>query len=302
MTSSSLSKEPIGKVKIPSWWLLSIWLLALFLLAIIFKEAAENLYYNVSRENSYYSHSILVPFLSVFFVWSQRKRLSELPKTPTNWGYAVLAFSCSLVILGELLGFRIFSQLAIIPLLASIGLIFFGVRHVCLLWFPLVFLLFMIPLPESLTTGITFRVKLMAAEGAVWLSNLVYLPMVRDGSYIHIGDDRLLIGDVCGGMRSLISLMALGAIMSYISETRDYARVLVLLIAAPIAILSNLLRIFFLCVVAYFWDSSMATGWVHDLSGILVYALALSLLIGVEVLLRKVAPIGKQATTESSDV
>jgi exosortase len=271
-------------------------------LAIIFEGAAENLYYNVTRENSYYSHCFVVPFVSLFFVWSQRNYLSQLPKAPTNWGYAVLAFACSLVIFGELLGFRILSQLAVIPLMASLGLIFFGVRHVAHLWFPLAFLLFMIPLPESLTTGITFRVKLIAAEGAVSLCNLVYLPTIRDGSYIHIGSDRLLVGDVCGGMRSLISLMALGTIMSYISETRNYARVLVLLIAAPIAILSNLLRIFFLCAVAHFWDSSVATGWVHDASGVGVYALALSLLIGVEALLRKVAPKGEKRVTEPSNV
>ena len=277
-------------VKRPSWIFLGFWLTVLILLYIIFREAAQNLYGTISRSNSYYSHSLLVPFVSAYFVWRERQHLSQIPKNPTSWGYVVLACACLMVLVGDLLGFRIFAQAAIIPLSIGLSLSFLGVHHLRRMWFPIAFLAFMIPLPESLTTGLTFQVKMLATEGAVRLAQAFYLPMIHDGSYIHFGEDRLLVGDVCSGMRSLIALVALGAIMSALSETRVWSRILILLISVPIAIVANVLRIFFLCVVANFWGSAVASGRVHDISGPFIYVVAIGLMIGLEGVFRKIAP------------
>jgi exosortase len=114
---------------------------------------------------------------------------------------------------------------------------------------------------------------------------------VQDGSFVYLGsDDRLLVGDVCGGMRSLIALLAFGALMAYISKTRGWARIVILLISPAVAIVANVARIFFLCVVGYVWGSEAATGIVHDASGIGIFAFAFLLLFGAEAFLRKIAP------------
>lgn len=295
MEVKTLDNESNRAAPRPNRAVFGFWLVAVALLFVILQEAGRGLYENYTRSTSYYSHGFMVPFVSAFFIWRDRKRLSEMPKTPSIWGYAFLLLACFMVLGGDLLGFRIFGQAAIIPLLIGLILIFLGKRHLVHMWFPLVFLLFMIPLPESLTTSMTFRVKMLATEGAVWLANAVYLPMIRDGSYIHFNGDRLLVGDVCGGLRSLIALLALGAIMSYISQAGTWARVLILLVSVPIAVLSNILRIFLLCVVGYFWGSGIASGWVHDLSGVLIYLVALVLMLGLEGLLRRRPSVGPDA-------
>jgi exosortase len=130
---------------------------------------------------------------------------------------------------------------------------------------------------------------------------LFTLPMVRDGSFVHFGDDKLLVGEVCGGLRSLIALIAFGAIMSYISKTRVLARLLILLISGPVAIVSNMIRIFGLCVVGYFWGSSIAAGKFHDISGILIFVVAFILLFAFEAVLRRFAP-EKSKPSEAGDV
>lgn len=290
MVTASPTSVSAETVKRPSWLLPGFWLAVLVLLYLIFREAAQNLYGNISRSNSYYSHSLLVPFVSAYFVWRERQHLSQIPKSPTSWGYVVLACACLMVLVGDLLGFRIFAQAAIIPLSIGLSLSFLGARHVRRMWFPIAFLAFMIPLPESLTTGLTFQVKMLATEGAVRLAQAFYLPMIHDGSFILFGEDRLLVGDVCSGMRSLIALVALGAIMSALSETRVWSRILILLISVPIAIVANVLRIFFLCVVANFWGSAVASGRVHDISGPFIYVVAIGLMIGLEGVFRKIAP------------
>ena len=271
------------------WFAIGISLVSLILVCVIFWPYFADWQDNVSRKNSYYTHAYLVPFVSLFFVWRMRDEFARIPRKTSKGGYGVLVLACLMVLGGDLLGLRILGEAAVIPLLAGLTLVFLGVGHLRCAWFPLVFLLFMIPLPESLTTGITFRVKMVAMDSAILLARVCLLPVIRDGSFVRFGDDRLLVGDVCGGLRSLISLLALGAIMSYISDTRSHARLFILLASVPIAVFSNILRIFFLCVVANFWGSGVASGWVHDVSGLLIYAVALLLMFGLNGILHRVA-------------
>ncbi|MFA6241052.1 MAG: exosortase/archaeosortase family protein [Candidatus Hydrogenedentales bacterium] len=285
--SNRVSASPQARA---NWYALGFWLVSLFLLFLIFREYYANWLDNVSRKNSYYSHAFLVPFVSLFFVWRMREDLAQIPKKTSNWGYVVLVFACLMVLGGDLLGIRMLGEAAVIPLTAGMTLIFLGARQLRRIWFPLAFLLFMIPLPESMTTSITFHVKMLATDGAVLVARACLLPMIRDGSYVRLGDDYLLVGDVCGGLRSLISLLAFGAIVSYISDTNRLARVFILLASVPVAILSNMVRIFLLCVVAHFWGSGVASGWVHDVSGLLIYAVALALLFGLDRLLHRIFP------------
>ena len=158
----------------------------------------------------------------------------------------------------------------------------------------------MVPIPASLTQSVALQLKLFAAQCSVTLANLLTLPMVREGSFIYFGDDHLLIGDVCGGLRSLIALLAFGSLMAYISKTKTWARILVLIMAGPIAVLANVFRIFLLCVVGYFWGSNVAAGTVHDVSGYLIFVVAFILFLALENVLRKWASAEAAASAECS--
>ena len=287
IAGSALKAQAIGRKTI------AFWVAAGVLCYLIFVEAFQDLYEFATRSDSYYSHALLVPFVSAFFLWRDRKVLSQMPTSPSILGYPFILIACVIVVVGDLLGFRIFGQIAVLPLLVGLILVFLGPRHLLRMWFPLVFLLFMIPLPMSLTTAMTFRARMLATEGAVQLWQAFFLPMVRDGSYIDFAGDRLLVGDVCSGLRSLIALLALGAVMSYISRTKTWTRLLILVASGPVAVAANVFRIFLLCVVAYFWGSELASGWVHDVSGIMIYVMALALMLALEALLRKIAPVSE---------
>ena len=260
------------------------------LLAASYAGVLIELYRTWRAVDSYYSHGFLIPPISLYFVWQKRAELRKAPLEPSPAGYALLASACLLLLASDSLGLRLLGQFSLIPMIAGLILIFLGRRHLALLWFPVVFLFFMIPIPPSITQSLSLRIKLLATDSAVHLARLFTLPMVRDGSYVHFGNDQLLVGEVCGGLRSFIALIAFGALMSYISKTRLWARLLILLIAGPVAIVANMLRIFGLCVVAYFRGSQMATGRFHDVSGILIFVVAFVLLFSVEALLRRIAP------------
>lgn len=262
------------------------------LVTAAFWHSFIDIYSNWRLPDSLYSHALIIPPISLFFVWRSRERLKRAPMKPSiGLGFPVLMAGCLMLLLGDFLGFMTFVHLSILPVLTGLCLLFLGTRATLILAFPLAFLFFMIPMPYSLTSPISFQSKMLATESAVAMGKFMTLNMVQDGSFVYLGsEDKLLVGDVCGGMRSLIALLAFGALMAYISKTRIWARIAILVLSPLVAILANVSRIFFLCVVGYFWGDESATGIVHDASGIGIFAVAFVLLFSIEAILRKIAP------------
>jgi exosortase len=250
--------------------------------------------------DSYYSHGYLVPFISLFYVWRARRTLLKPGLEPNRLGYFLIVGSIFMLLVGDFLGFRVFGHISLVPMLAGLGLLLLGTERTKALWFPIAFLFFMIPIPPSLTSSVALKLKLLATQCAVALASLLTLPVVRDGSFVYFGDDRLLVGEVCGGLRSLIALLALGALMAYISKTKNWARILLFAVSPFIAIISNVFRIFLLCVVGYFWGSRVASGIFHDISGVLIFVVAFALFFLLEGRLRKWAPVSEDKTAKDA--
>ena len=265
-------------------------LLIAALVVLIYWKAGHQIVDIWMLTDSYYSHGFLILPISAFLVWQRRREILEISPSPSGWGYVFLAAAAALIILGAFLGFSVFGHLSLVPMLLGVVLTTLGPGHLKLLWFPILFLFFMIPIPPSIMQSVVLDLKLFATSCAVGIARLATLPIIHDGSFVHFRDERLLIGDVCGGLRSLISLLAIGTLMAYFSKGRMWARVITLAISGPIAVAANIFRILLLCVVGYFWGSEVATGAVHDVSGVLIFVIAFILFFMAEALLRRPAP------------
>ena len=267
--------------------------LACVLVCVTYWSPVRDMYLNWSLADSYYSHGFLIAPISLYFVWAKRGALRALDaseRRPSALGYPFVVGAALLLLAGDFLSFSVFQQLSFVPMVAGITLLLLGNEATKILWFPIAFLLLMIPIPASITQSLVFDLKIFAADSAVGLARLFTLPIVREGSYIYFKDDALLVGNVCGGLRSLIALFAVGALMAHVSRTRLWARVSVLAMSVPIAIVANIARIFVLSIVAYFWGSDVAAGLFHDVSGILIFVVAFALFFSLESLLRRLAP------------
>jgi EpsI family protein len=269
-------------------------LLMIPVLAAMYWRSGWEMYKVWSMTDSYYSHGFLIPFISLGIAWLKRDAVMRAPRDTTGTGFVWVVAGILMLLLGDFLGFRVLGQLSIIPVLTGVLLLLLGKTATKALWFPLAFLVFMVPIPPSLTQSVALHLKLVAAECAVRLARLFTLPIVREGSFIHFNNDKLLIGEVCGGLRSLISLLAVGALATYFSKTKPWARVVLLLLTVPIAVAANVTRIFLLCVVGYFYGSEIAAGKVHDISGVLIFVVAFILFFVVEAWLRRVASLPQE--------
>ena len=228
--------------------------------------------------DSYYSHGILIPFVSGFLIWQQRSELVRLPHTPSRWAVPLITTGLAIHLISSVLRVYFSSGFSMIIVLTGLILYFYGSEVLKKVSFPVAFLVFMVPVPLVVISGISFKLKIFAAELAKEMLNDLRLPAIRVGSMIKMRHTYIMVDDVCSGLRSLISLTALASIFAYWIKGGMAKKAIVFLSSIPIAIITNVFRIALLSFISEVWGAQYATGFTHDFSGFLVFALAFVLL------------------------
>ncbi len=163
------------------------------------------------------------------------------------------------------------SRLMLILSLISLAWYFFGLRLVKIVLFPLLFLFFMVPVPVSFINHITLPMKVFATNMAVPLIKVFGVPLIQEGNIIHLTTCTLEVAEACSGIRSLTSMLMLGFFFAYMTKGNNYKKVILVLCSPFIAILANVLRITGTGILANFYGETVARGYVHDISGYLVF-------------------------------
>jgi exosortase len=132
----------------------------------------------------------------------------------------------------------------------------------------------MIPLPLVAIANLSFKLKIFAAAVSTGIINKLGIPAIREGSIIKTMHSYLMVEDPCSGIRSLISLIALGALMAYFSDISKPKKVILFLSSIPIAIATNIIRIVALSLASEMYGSKLATGLFHTVMGVLVFVFA----------------------------
>ena len=230
--------------------------------------------------DSYYSHGILIPFVTLYLIWQKKEVLKKTPREPAGWGIVFLVFGILVLLLSSLLRVYFLGGFSLIIVLVGLILGFYGKGVLSKILFPICFLAFMVPLPEVLIAEISFDMKIFAAQIAAYILNHhLHLPALREGSLIKMSHTYVMVDDVCSGLRSLISLTALGSIFAYEMKGAFYKKLFVFALTVPIAIITNVFRIIILSSISETWGAQYAMGFVHVVSGFLVFALAFVLLL-----------------------
>jgi len=257
------------------------------------------------EEGSYMSHGWLIPPSATGALWHERAALrAALAASPggSALGWLLLAPALLLHLVSGLADVSSISGLTLIPMVLGFVILRFGVRAAGAVWFPVGFLAFMVPPPEFVISTMNFSLKLMASDMAAWVLNMTGLPAIRTGSYMLFGQEKLAIGDVCSGLRSLLALLSIGVLYAWIIRGRGKAHVLAVLLAmVPAAIVGNGLRIGMVCYLVHWLGQDavfkpLIADWdLHLFSGAIIFAGALGILIGVTALMDALRPAGKGA-------
>jgi exosortase len=230
--------------------------------------------------DSYYSHGFIVPFISLYFIYLQKENLAQIKPQTSVIGLIILFFALLLHILGTLLYIFSISGFSIFFLIIGLSIFLFGKEISKVIWFPLLFLVFMFPLPEAMISLVSFPLKIFAAKAGVWIISILGIPIYLEGFNILIPAGPLLVGNPCSGLRSLIAFLALGSIFAYLEPISIIKKWFLFSLSIPIALLSNIVRIPILILVSNYWGLEAAgpDTLVHTGSGILVFVLGFLLI------------------------
>ena len=144
------------------------------------------------------------------------------------------------------------------------------------IWFPLVYLAFTLPPPDTVVAAITQPIKIAISTWAVELLHAVGYPIASSGVMIQIDQYQLLVAAACAGLNSIVTLGALCLLYVYLRHRSNVAAfVIVSLAVIPIALISNFVRVVVLILVTYYFGESAAQGFIHDFAGLLMFSVAL---------------------------
>ncbi len=235
-----------------------------------------------------YSHGFLVPFLSAFFIWERWAVLTHETPSPSMWGAGLLSLGLLSAVVG-LVGAELYVQRAsLIVVLAGLVLLILGWKFLWLLSLPIGFLVFMIPLPAIVVNTIAFPLQLFAAQTASFCLFSLGIPVLREGNLIMLASTTLEVAEACSGLRSLLSLLALGTVYGYFSQNVLWKRWMLVILSVPIAIVANAARVSGTGILAHYFGDEAAEGFYHTFEGWLVFVVAFVLLFMCGLVLGKI--------------
>lgn len=154
-----------------------------------------------------------------------------------------------------------------------------------LLWFPLVYLLFVFPPPDTAVAMVTQPLKIWISRAAIDLLSFLGYPIAGSGVTIQIGQYQLLVAAACAGLNSLISLSAIGLFYVYIRHNANWRYAALLMLAiVPVAILANFARVLILVLITYHFGEAMAQGFIHNFAGVTMFAISVLGIFAVDAL------------------
>jgi exosortase len=234
------------------------------------------------------AHGPIILATGLWLLWREFTPVRDLARPAPALHVAIL--------LGVLLPLFIFARVTQIveieaflmyAVLLAVFYAFVGFEVVKRLWFPLLYLGFAFPPPDTVVAALTVSLKIALSQWSISFLQLLNYPIVGEGVRIYIGQYELLVAAACSGLNSLISLTAISLFYVYLRHQADwrYAMLLVLLIV-PVALLANFFRVLILILLTYHAGEATAQGFLHNFAGLFMFAIALVMIFAADELLR----------------
>lgn len=226
-----------------------------------------------------YSHGFLIPPLAGYIVWQRRRHFNGDASTGVAWGLGLAVLTLSLYVFAQVGEILTLASITLVLLIASAILYLYGWSTLKNCMFPLFFLFFMIPVPAQIYAALTIPLQLMVTKGTAFIASLIGMPIFCEGNVINLPDRTFEVVQACSGLRSIMSLLALGAVFGYLALESNLLRAILFLSAVPVAIMVNIFRVLVLIVAAYYMKFDLTQGTAHTVLGIAVFVVALGLFV-----------------------
>jgi exosortase B len=275
----------------------SHWLIAIAGLLAMYLPTFWDLFHGLWASDAQ-GHGPIVLAISLWLLWKKWPEVLAQPTQPAPLaGWPVFIFGLLLYLVGRSQDIQIFEVGALIWLISACVLLLSGGASLKLLWFPLFFMIFMIPLPGMFVDAVTQPMKMAVSYVAEAVLAGVGYPISRTGVVLQIGQYQLLVADACAGLHTLFTLEALGLLYLNLVRHESVARnVTLAILIVPISFTANVIRVMVLTLITYHFGDEAGQGFLHGFAGMVLFMAALILIIATDSLIRvAVQRFGQQA-------
>ncbi len=227
------------------------------------------------------SHGFLIVPLAIYMVWTKKEVLKAVPVRGEWIGLIVLLVSLMLYVVGWYGGVKTLSYLAFLGAFVGGLWLLLGWSVVWANIFPLAFLIFMVPVPAQIYAVITGPLQVLVSQVAGKLLFWSSVPTYVEGAVIYHPQQVFEVVQACSGLRSIMTMLTLGAAIGFFMLRSRIFRGLLLISGVPIAILVNIFRVYVLVFAFDKWGWDLTVGTPHTVLGLGVFALALLLFFGL---------------------
>lgn len=240
----------------------------------LFYTELKGLWYAWTHQMDW-SHGPMIPLFSAYLVFLRWDRVRQAKITHTWVGFVLILLALAFyqyTIWGTLKSIYL-RNVSMLLCLLGVVIHLCGLPVLRHIWVPWAYLLFAIPLPKGAYFALTDPLRRIAGTVSVGLVSLnPDLDVVRIGStiqYVYNGRRGVLeVADACSGMRSTITLCALGVALTFLSDRPLWQRIIMLLSCVPIAIFANVVRVTATSMIHIYVGEQYAVGTYHTALGL----------------------------------
>jgi len=290
MTSAtdSGSASPNGRFSLPLPRNLAIFLLVLLGLFVLMNYSSIALLIDKWKTDDNYSHGFLIPFISLYFVWSKKEELARLKPRPVTAALPILLMGMAMWFVGTGTKSVVGGGLAIVVMVSALVLYLGGWSIYRVLWLPTAYLLFMVPLPGVIYDKVALPLQQFASyASSLILKGVFSVPLIRNGNVLQLFGHTLQVEEACSGIRSIMGLLALSVAFSYFWERPLWERLLLIASSVPIALVANISRVVVTALLYHGGYAKFAQGFYHEFTGWFVFIFAMGLFLLEAYLLSK---------------
>ncbi|MFP3936691.1 MAG: exosortase/archaeosortase family protein [Phycisphaerae bacterium] len=290
----------------PPVTLLKMGLLALLLVVLHWSRLVElvGVWYNEPN----WSHGFLIPLFSAFLIYSRRDEVLSAPRKVCLWGLPlmIVALLIEAAAIFPIRNTWIY-WLAMVLLVFSTVLYLGGTRIIRVTALPILYFVLAIPIPNLLYERIALPLQNLAARASALLLRALGTEISVRASQLEVISTEgnwypLTVAEACSGVRSLLAYVALGVAWAYLTDRPIWQRVVLVLAAVPIAIVTNMARVTITCGMYAIDRPELGTKFMHEFTGMLMLAPALLMFWGLAKLLSSLFVEVEDEETEQSQV
>ena len=232
--------------------------------------------------NDTFSQVPIIPLVSLFLIYSSREVIFSEVSLGWGLGTTLIAPGTICLILARLNSWHLTSMNQLSLLVFGMVLfwmgtfaVFFGTKAFRAAYFPLIFLVFTIPVPEPLLSKLILFLQTGSADAAEFIFRLTSIPYLRQGFDFTLPGVRIRVAEECSGIRSTLALLITTLLACHLFLRSSWKQILLCLVVVPIAMLKNGLRIFTLSTLAVYVNPGFLHGNLHKYGGVPFFVVAL---------------------------